>query len=524
MSQATEEMVLVRDRQELKQLAVDEWTMMTLFGSLSDDPRSFDELARAWLRYRPDEPLEEKSWNAAAGEQPEGPWVLLDLACRRIVAGGSELPESPAAFQRDEGEWHRDMPVVWINLPPAWRCLENLEWSEVLPPLPTPAEPLDVRGILFGRALAQAIARQSLEIARGEGLPAERACRDELRGEEPTQSQRDAAAKWYELTLRVHKDWLMTPREDLEGEMPRSFLHRGRDWVDRELGNRERQWSNEGRPPRPLDRDTFAYRYGPLGRNEVVMYFDLCREVIGFAWDQLSERPEIGEDELAAALHQYAQWWLAEGEIDGEPTPPAEIIDSERRRLPLAGHGPHFDDCPICRMQAEDGFGPMFMSFDGYHLELDEEFAFSLCETREEWEEEQEDSRRMQESIDLRMDQVQPADDDAPDSVWKTSYVNEESIRAAGSPPALTMMGLAMRVSELVTDLKSAAPERVEVLNDAFDAYRAADGDPTLSDAARRRLVDLLEEMVAAVPEMTSKAADFQSQLDQRQRDSDVPF
>ena len=61
----------------------------------------------------------------------------------------------------------------------------------------------------------------------------------------------------------------MTPREDLEGQPPRHFLHCGRDWVDHELHNRQMQWSNEGRCPRPLDRDTYAYRYGPLGRHEV---------------------------------------------------------------------------------------------------------------------------------------------------------------------------------------------------------------------------------------------------------------
>ncbi len=32
-------------------------------------------------------------------------------------------------------------------------------------------------------------------------------------------------------------------------------------------------------------------------------------------------------------------------------------------------------------------FGVGFTSIDGHHLELDDEFAFSKCETREEWEE-----------------------------------------------------------------------------------------------------------------------------------------
>jgi len=46
------------------------------------------------------------------------------------------------------------------------------------------------------------------------------------------------------------------------------------------------------------------------------------------------------------------------GTIDGDPTPPAAIIESERRRTPLTGDTNFlFDDCPICRLLAEDGGG-----------------------------------------------------------------------------------------------------------------------------------------------------------------------
>ena len=51
MSDSTQETVIVRDRDGMWRLeAADAWTSMTLVGALSADPRTFDELARAWLR------------------------------------------------------------------------------------------------------------------------------------------------------------------------------------------------------------------------------------------------------------------------------------------------------------------------------------------------------------------------------------------------------------------------------------------------------------------------------------------
>ena len=355
-----------------------------------------------------------------------------------------------------------------------------------------------------GRALAEGIARRTLDIAHREPLPAEHLSWADLPWDgSPTESQRETASRWHALTVRVHADWLTTPREDLENQPPRHFLHLGRDWVDHELHNRQMQWSNEGRCPRPLDRDTCAYRSGPLGRHEVVMYFDLCRAVLGAAWERIVAAPEISEDALTKALHEHSQWWLAEGSIDGDPTPPATIIEQERRRKPLVGTGGHLDcDCPICRMEAEGGFGsgPMFRGFDGHHLELDDEFAFSLCAMREEWEKEQEDYRRFSEEMEAKRREREEAGEDPFDSVWKTSYVNEEALREAGALSPRPLMALAMRVAELVGDLQAIDGGRdlIESLNNAFDAYRAADDDRALSAAAAVQLVDALEQIAAA--------------------------
>lgn len=121
------------------------------------------------------------------------------------------------------------------------------------------------------------------------------------------------------------------------------------------------------------------------------MYFDLCREVIQAAWLQLARDPETDIESLTTALRSHGQQWLNEDSIDGNPTPPAVIIETERRHLPLLADGSHLDcECPICQSLADRRFGPGFVGFDGHHLELEDEFAFSLCESREEWQEERE--------------------------------------------------------------------------------------------------------------------------------------
>ena len=516
MTSCYEERVVVRDRDGIWQVTVGDWASLTMLASLSDDPCTFDELGRAWLRYRADERLEDLPWFETDAEPRDSPWVLIDLACQRVVAGGgAAIPENPGGYQEEEGPWKRGMKAVWMHLPSQWECVADAQWSDALPPLPETAVPLNIRGILFGRGLAEGIAQRCLDIAHSQSLPdAPTSWCDRDWDETPTQSQRAAAKRWLDLVVRVHADWLLTAREDLGGECPRVFLHQERDWISEEISNRERQWMDEQRAPRGLDRDTFAYRYGPMGLHEVVMYFDLCRTVIHFAWDQIVEQSSIDQLALAAKLQDHARWWLNNGSIDDDPTTPAAIIDTERRRLPLVGDGHSDCDCPICRMEGDNQFGPMFQCFDGNQLELDEEFAFSLCASRSEWQEQQGEFQEMSKSIHERMMAKRANEPDPLESVWKSSYVNEKMLAEAGglSSP-FGVMALASRMAELVMDLKEAGAVRslIQRLNVAFDTYRK---DPLVS----KPLIDALEKIAAVFPDLTPKVADLQSQLDARKR------
>jgi hypothetical protein len=121
--------------------------------------------------------------------------------------------------------------------------------------------------------------------------------------------------------------------------------------------------------------------------------------------------------------------------------------------------------------------------------------------------------------LDAERREREAAGEDAFESVWSSSYVDSELLRQAGASSQLSLAAVAMRVAELIGDLKPAGKSRlIELLNEAFDAYRAADDDQVLSAAATSRLVAALEEIAAAHPKLTPKAADLQSQLAERRR------
>jgi hypothetical protein len=393
----TQEMfVVVRDHDECQFVEkMDDWDATTLLGSVSSDPRTIRELGLSWLRYRQNQPLGEFKWQTwtEASPLPNRDWLLIDLANLHLAANDAEvIPDAPAAFRRSEAA---EDPVVWINIPPVWSRGNSTDASPILPPAVARQEPLDFRGVLFGRAMAIDFATRMQLIAACDSLPSHHCCWDELpRGLERDDPRRDAANRWHELTMQVHAAWLTNRRDDLNQESPRDFLHKSRGWVEREIDNRSQQWSRLRTPPRPLDRETFSCVHGPMGRDEVVVYYDLCREILRAGWSMLGSSRGIQNDRdlWARQMYDHGRTWLREGQIDDCPTPPADIIASSRRHMPQLADGTHLDcECPVCRMISDDHemFYPTFAFFDGHHLETEGEFAFSLCETREEWEEQE---------------------------------------------------------------------------------------------------------------------------------------
>ncbi len=394
--------LVVRARDGARQVGpVDDWRAYAVIASLSANPTSFDELVRACERYRFDEGLADLDWGVVERDSPDENWVLCDLACRRVIGGKQfVLPENGGVYEEElesacEADQasrpgvSREPPLVWINLAPGW-VMETAEGNcfDSLGSVPELFEPIDVRGTLYGRSFASDIARRVLHCQGRESLP-DRFVSNEIYYDSspPTSKDRQIEQRWHKLAMRVHADWLMTEREDLGGQAPRLFLHRDRSWVERELENRASQWSRQRSAPPALGKDTMAYRFGPVGLHEVVVYFGFCRWVINEAWREILSTPEISESHLANELYRRSKDWLQrEAALDGEGPAPAAIIESERRLLPLVGDMCCLDcECPMCKAMA-DNPAPAFAWFDGHQLDLEGDFAFSLYDSRREWE------------------------------------------------------------------------------------------------------------------------------------------
>jgi hypothetical protein len=174
-------------------------------------------------------------------------------------------------------------------------------------------------------------------------------------------------------------------------------------------------------------------------------------------------------------------------------------------------------------MMADGMFGIGFTSIDGHHLELDGEFAFSMCETREEWELEQgafgefdyglEDDPDSGEDRPVEDPMIDP-DTDEFASAWS-------GIRHDGPIPGDRggYLKMAFMIGEIVTILQDQGAKQDEVrrLNQDFADYRRA-GAKCAESATRLR--DTLRSISNRYPEVISRSADLQSRIDENARDS----
>ena len=440
---------------------------------------------------------------------PNEPWCLIDLLGRTaVIEMWSETPRLRGAYEADEEDRAEGFPIVWHDTPEDWLfCRASADWRadvEARASARAAIPRVDARAVLYGPPLLEHLA---------DGVLAASA-----RDREETDEQ--------ERTRLIHAGWLMTARADLGGRTPREWLlaHRGRLAFDME--HRVEQWSRQGHAPTPLSPDSTAYRLGGFGTTEVVMYFDLVRALLAEAWELAGQEPRPTKELLVQTLSEIRTVWLNQPNAEiGMPLTPGELIEMERRRMPVASDGSHlFDDCPICQAEADGafGFGPAFMSIDGCHLELEDEFAFSLCETREEWDRQQEDDRRMSEEIDRKQRERAARGEDAEggdDPVWRTSHIDWDGLADRGGNPRTA---LAFPLAELVGELQRRpdGADLHEALNRAYGELRRSQ-DAVGEDSAAQGLRDALEAVCAKFADLTPRCADLQGRLDEVLR---LPF
>jgi hypothetical protein len=286
-----------------------------------------------------------------------------------------------------------------------------------------------------------------------------------------------------------------------------------------------------------------------MGSEELIVYFDLCREVIQAGWSWVASQSELKRDdrgELVSYLQGVRDEWL-ELPFEGG-APPRFIIECSRRRVPRGGgvaiqgmeegepaEHPGDCDCPICNMLDSGMFGTCFTSLDGHHLELDDEFAFSMFERFEDWEEQSSEWREISEAVEDWEPQVDASAERSGNSSIGSQAADSQS--TGGSPPeefasawsSLMTDGplpgdrrgylkLAFRLAEIIADLESvSAPhQHVVSLNKAFRCY--FESGSTTTHSTRAAFKQALEAVAGHYPHLLPKLCDLQSQVDELER------
>ena len=521
-------------------------TALTILGLISDDPSTWEEAASVWHRYRSPAvcefpsslPIELRDRAKILGDlRTAEAWIVIDFASKRILTGGS-FPKfgRDVALNMSEDESSERGCAMSIHLPPWWEYQEDASVSSMERPRESPIrKPYVDRDVLYGDPFLMDIASRILAVVSSDAW--------QPKGIEL--DRRDLNG----FTIAVHRDWLMTPREDLAGRMPRELLHGAIRWSEAVTWGQELR-CHSGEPMVAVPDDWDGYATAPMGSQEMCIYFDLCREVIeaGWYWCHAqrgllaAESDESNHAQLVSFLREVKEEWLASPFEGGSP--PNFIIECDRRRVPCGAGIPiqgiegvqteaHIPDCdcPICAMMADGMFGPSFTGIDGHHLELDDEFAFSKCETREEWEEQRiaydgfgDNLDGPDEEIDTE-DEDTDANDDSFGSAW-TGIKHEGPI--PGDRGGYLKMAFMIAEIGMALESHDASLEEIRRLNTAFADYRRS-GSECAESAQNLRAI--LQSISLRYPELIPKSADLQSHIDEsaramasNDRDTDNPF
>jgi hypothetical protein len=544
--------------------AVDDWDVATLIACMSEDPADWSDVRQVWQRYRSSNtcelvdaiPIREMDCEMVAQcLDVSKPWAAVDLVHKRIFSGGGYDEFSVSHTFGGTGDGDNDDTRVSIKLPLWWKIHNLASISDTLHARdPLPRFPCGERAILWGKPWLEYLAKAMLFAARETGW---------------RKAFKSASAPGlHRFTIEVHKHWLMTPRADLDGRIPRECLLAGREWLESLIDSR-RMSTTKSLEFVPVPSSTRTYQDGPMGTIEISMYFDCTRELIQGGWKWLAERDELDEDDgLQEALVEHFEilkcdWLDAPFEGGGKP---ADDIASERERIPLiAGPDAHIldCDCPICLAMAGASMGPCYLFHDAHHLELDDEFAFSMCETYDEWEfqtgrgddadsvtsvsfsmtgigdppgvaaygdnEEDDDEmvrsdrshsiynqwKKRRKRKNARAKTSSAGGEGAWKSVWENSYVDWEAVE--GTPMA--DMAISFLVADMVSSLKQQpqqgghSQQGVDSLNQALMAYRS---DFVVD---RRQATDTFKQALDVVASrhrmLAPRSADLQSKLDE---------
>ena len=178
---------------------------------------------------------------------------------------------------------------------------------------------LDVRSVMYGEPLLDFIVQNAKLLASSVATvrdapnvrPANSVCRPD---EQPPYVRYALACRGpinhafteephddllFDAVVDIHRRWLMTQRDDLNGNSPRKVLFAKRNLIDCDLSSRAWQWGYFLEEPPSLSRDTHAYKFAGFGAHEWVMYYDLVRYLIWEAVDRITHHQEVDDHSSA---------------------------------------------------------------------------------------------------------------------------------------------------------------------------------------------------------------------------------
>lgn len=372
--------------------------LQRIIAALSGDPETILELRYAMRRF-----LNPPDWeNPLAGlhegfadEPHEAGRCIVDLPGRLITWDSANLSLSHAGRVDIPGSC-RDITSVPYHLSSEWLIDRwTTDWQSLSGKRRQQranASRIDSRRILEDRLLAFLVAE--CDSARGGAIGRADAWQPPAGWEWRELSNRMACGdppNVADAAAEIHARWLMNRCAELDGLSPREILLAKRRHIDRDLADRQYQWSILGECPPELWVESAAYRRAGSGSHEVIVYYELVRHLVWRCWNLLVDRPaemsspkfEETVDHLAAARAEFLE---TPNFDDYRGLTPAYVIERERRRLPILALGADSISCPMCRKLAVQS-APSFWHLDRRHL--DDDFPFSFHATREAWEEEQ---------------------------------------------------------------------------------------------------------------------------------------
>ena len=555
-----------------------------VIAALSADPMTIDELENGLQRF-----INAGSLALAHDIQlrlDDEPWdsglIVVDIPARLVIAQCSHFVPNRAGTVRYHDGTKATRIEIGYDLADDWLIATNSDsWIELANDRRNRRlqVEVDTRAVLYGRPFIEFVARECfsnfprreiiLQNARVrqamesrarvrhqsmDGLlsaatagalawselddDAEDSADDELTLLIPARDER-SSSPFNDTLKEIHARWLLTPRADLQDQIPRDILLVDHEHRMRDMEQRCDQWSRLQECPPGLQISSHAFQYSGFGTHELVKYYDLVRELLWSCWHQLFEMHQTGAPSQRPAsisecdflvleiprLEQVREEWLDAPDPDFDGRTPRSIIDRERARIPevVSEHEAMIDpDCPCCQMLAELP-GPMFWHLDASGM--DQEFAFSIYErTREDWDAHQEECAQMDlefagELSDSTDATCQGATSEAShsESIWSRSF----SVADSGQMPSIVrLFGFGGHLGELTVDLREQPNSRhaIDQLHRDFGNLREVlnssdQNTQSLVGPTILRFTETLDDVAERFPDLEAKCSDLIRQL-----------